>query len=216
MATGASSYLEQQIERGIFVLKRGGVVAFPTDTVYGLGASIEDSRALERVYSLKGRPSNRPLPLLLAKTSQINEVAYVPQIAWQLAYRFLPGALTIVLPKKATVSDLVTAGSATVAVRVPDHQVPQTLVEGLGAPIVGTSANLSGRPAALTAGEVFAQFDARIDLVIDGGPCSGGGESTIIDLSGEKPRILREGALSVEKIQEVCKDVVIISKRGGA
>ena len=209
--SGASSYLEQQIERGVFVLKRGGVVAFPTDTVYGLGASIEDGRALERVYSLKGRPPNRPLPLLLARTSQINEVAYIPQVAWQLAHRFLPGALTLVLPKKAIVSDMVTAGSATVAVRVPDHHVPRALVEGLGAPIVGTSANLSGKPAALTADEVFSQFDARVDLVIDGGPCSGGEESTIIDLSGERPRILREGALSVEKIREVCKDVVILS-----
>ena len=210
--TGDSSYLEQQIERGVSVLKRGGVVAFPTDTVYGLGASIEDKGALERVYRLKGRPLSRPLPLLLARTSQINDVAYlVPQIAWQLAYRFLPGALTLVLPKKAIVSDLVTAGSARVAVRVPDHHVPRALVEGLGTPIVGTSANLSGKPAALSAGEVFSQFDARIDLVIDGGPCTGGEESTIIDLSGERPRILREGALPVEKIREVCKDVVVIS-----
>jgi len=216
VATEPSSYVAQQIERGVFVLKRGGVVAFPTDTVYGLGASILDSRAVERIYRLKERPLHRPLPLLLAKTAQIGEVAQpISQVAWQLAYRFLPGALTLVLPKKALVSDIVTAGSATVAVRVPDHPVPQALVEGLGAPMVGTSANLSGNPPALNAAGVFSQFDARLDLVIDGGPCEGGKESTIVDLSRGRPVILREGALSVEKIKEVCADVVVSSGRGG-
>ncbi len=205
-----SSYLEQQIERGIFILKRGGVIAFPTDTVYGLGASIADERAVEKIYRLKSRPLHRPLPVLLAKISQISELAHpIPEIAWELAYKFLPGGLTLVLPKLASVSSVVTGGGNMVALRVPNHPVPQALVEGLGSPIVGTSANLSGEPPAMSAQEVFSQFDARIDLVIDGGPCSGGKESTIVDLTGDKARILRQGAIPVEEIKKVCGEVVI-------
>lgn len=211
--TEHSLYLKQQIERGVFLLKRGGVVAFPTDTVYGLGASSTDSRAVERIYELKARPRHRALPLLLAEISQISEVAHpVPQIAWQLAYKFLPGALTLVLLKRVTVSEIVAAGGKTLAVRVPAHPVPQALVEGLGAPIIGTSANLSGKPPALTADEVYSQFGGKIDLVIDGGPCSGGLESTIVDLTGETPRILREGAISVERIKQVCGNVILTTQ----
>ena len=209
-----SSYVEQQLERGIFILKRGGVIAFPTDTVYGLGACSTNSQAVERIYWVKERPRSRALPLLLTKTSQISEVAHpVPQIAWQLAYRFLPGALTLVLPKRASVSDIVTAGGETVAVRVPAHPIPLALAEGLGAPIVGTSANLSGKPPALSADEVYSQFATKIDLVIDGGPCSGGKESTIVDVTGQTPVILREGAISVERIKAVCGGNVIIGIR---
>ncbi len=213
VSTEPSLYLKQQIERGIIILKRGGVIAFPTDTVYGLGASSTDSRAVERIYQLKARPRHQALPLLLAKTSQISEVAQpVSQVAWQLAYKFLPGALTLVLPKRAAVSETVTAGGKTVAVRVPAHPVPQALVEGLGTPIIGTSANLSGKPPALTAGEVYSQFNGKIDLVIDGGPGSSGLESTIVDLTGGTPRILREGVISAERIKEICGNVILTTQ----
>ena len=200
------SDIQEQVERGISILKQGGLVAFPTDTVYGLGACAGISQAVERVYRLKERPRDRALPLLLADTSRISEVAeLVPQIAWLLARSFLPGALTIVLPKCKSVADIITAGGMTVAVRIPAHPIPVALAQGLGAPIVGTSANLSGRPSSLTADEVYSQFGDKIDLVIDGGRCPGGKESTIVDVTGETPVVLREGAISREELKRVCE-----------
>jgi len=204
------SDVQQQVEVAISILKQGGIVAFPTDTVYGLGAGANIPQGVERVYQVKERPQNMALPLLLAHTSQISEVAeLVPQVAWLLADKFLPGALTIVLYKAKSVSDIITAGGRTVAVRVPAHPVPVALAQGLGAPVVGTSANLSGRPSALTAGEVYFQFGDNIDLVIDGGRCPGGIESTIVDVTGEMPVILREGAISREELERVCGEIML-------
>ena len=201
--------IQEQIERGISVLRQGGLVAFPTDTVYGLGACASLRQAVERVYRVKGRPRNMALPLLLAHTSQIGEVAdSVPQIAWLLVRNFLPGALTLVLHKSNSVPDVITGGGITVAVRIPAHPVPVALAEGLGTPIVGTSANLSGKPSALTADEVYSQLGDKIDLVIDGGRCPGGRESTIVDVTGEVPVVLREGAISREELERVCGNIV--------
>ena len=202
--------IQKQVEKGISVLKQGGIVAFPTDTVYGLGVWANLPQAVERIYEVKGRPRTMALPLLLAHTSQMNEVAcLVPPIAWLLADRFLPGALTIVLYKSKSVDDIITGGGITIAVRVPDHPVPVALAEGLGAPIVGTSANLSGRPSTLTADEVRSQFGDKVDLIIDGGRCSGGRESTIVDVTGETPVILREGAISKRELEKVCGNIVL-------
>ena len=203
-----SSHIQQRVEEGISILKRGGIVAFPTDTVYGLGSGANLPQAVERVYQVKERPRNMALPLLLANMSQITEVAYpVPAVAWLLARHFLPGALTLVLHKSKSVPDIVTAGSMTVAVRIPAHPVPVALAKGLGTPIVGTSANLSGKPSSLTADDVYSQFGDKIDLVIDGGKCSGGRESTIVDVTRETPVVLREGAISREELKRVCEVV---------
>jgi len=203
------SDVQQQVETGISILRQGGIVAFPTDTVYGLGACANIPQAVGRVYQVKERPQNMALPLLLSHTSQINEVAeFVPQVACLLADKFLPGALTIVLYKAKSVLDIITAGGKTVAVRVPAHPVPVALAQGLGAPVVGTSANLSGKPSALNAGEVYSQFGDSIDLVIDGGRCPGGKESTIVDVTGGVPVVLREGAISMEELQQVCGEIV--------
>lgn len=208
MSGKVSLGIQDQVEQGISILKQGGIVAFPTDTVYGLGADFNIHQAVKRVYTVKERPRNMALPLLLADTSQITEVAYpVPPIAWLLINNFLPGALTIVLPKSNSVPDIITGGGATVALRVPAHPVPVALAQGLGMPIVGTSANLSGRPSPLTADEVYSQFGNKIDLVIDGGRCPGGKESTIVDVTGETPVILREGAISREEIERVCRKI---------
>ena len=205
---GLALYLAQALEKGISILKHGGVVAFPTDTVYGLGARADIGQAVERIYKIKERPQDVALPLLLADVSQISEIAEsVSQAAWLLVREFLPGALTIVLFKSNLVSDIVTAGGETVAVRIPAHPVPVALIEGVGAPIVGTSANRSGNTSALTADEVRSQFGNRIDLVIDGGECTGGRESTIVDMTGENPVILREGAIPTEEIMKVCKTI---------
>ena len=204
----------QQVEKGISILKKGGIVAFPTDTVYGLGAGANLHQAVERIYQIKGRPRNMALPLLLAHISQISEVAEsVSPIVWLLARKFMPGALTIVLHKSSSVLDIVTGGGATVAVRVPAHPIPIALADGLGMPVVGTSANLSGKPSDLTAGEVYAQFGAKIDLIIDGGRCPGGRESTVVDVTGERPVVLREGAISQDELKKVCENMVL--KEGG-
>jgi len=201
--------IQKQVEQAITILKRGGIVACPTDTVYGVGAAINIEPAVERVYRIKGRPLGRSLPILLADKSQMAEVArVVPPLAWRLADRFFPGALTIVLFKSESVPDIVTGGRKTVAVRVADHPIPIAIVRGLGVPIVGTSANLSGSPSALTAEEVRAQIGDRVDMIIDGGRCPGGIESTIIDVSGEKPRILRQGPISMEELKTVCPSLV--------
>jgi L-threonylcarbamoyladenylate synthase len=203
-----SSEIQQQVEQGISILKRGGIVAFPTDTVYGLGACANINQAVERVYKLKKRPQNRALPLLLADIWQISEVAEsVSQIAWLLARNFLPGALTLVLHKSSFVPNIITAGGNTIAVRIPAHPVPVTLIQGLGVPIVGTSANLSGEANSLTADEVYTQFRDSIDLVIDGGQCPGGKESTVVDVIREIAVVLREGAISREELERVAKIV---------
>ncbi len=201
--------IQQQVDKGISILKQGGIVAFPTDTVYGLGACAYLYQAVERVYQAKERPRNMALPLLLARISQINEVAEpVPPIAWLLANNFLPGALTMVLHKSNSVLDIITGGGLTVALRIPAHPIPIALADGLGMPIVGTSANLSGKPSVLTADEVYSQLGDKIDLVIDGGKCPGGGESTIVDVTGETPVVLREGAISIKELKRVCENIV--------
>ena len=207
------SDIKRQIREGVSILKQGGVIALPTDTVYGLGASANIYQAVERVYEVKKRPRHMPLSLFLAHMSQISDVAeLIPPVAWLLAEKFLPGALTLVLHKSRSVPDIVTAGGTTVAVRIPAHPVPVALVEGLGTPVLGTSANLSGKPSALTAAEVYSQLGDKIDLVIDGGQCPGGRESTIVDVTGETPIVLREGAIVLRDLEEVCGD--IISKKG--
>ena len=198
--------MEGQIHQAINTLKNGGIVAFPTDTVYGLGASAFDEGAVLRVYEVKGRPRRLALPLLLADVYQIGAVARdVPEIAWQLAKHFLPGGLTLVLYKLPSVSNLITGEGEKIAVRVPAHPIPIALIKGLGTPITGTSANLTGSPSPLTAQEVYHQMGDRVDLIIDGGRCPGDVASTVLDLTAEPPRILREGAISREEIAAVCK-----------
>lgn len=179
------------------------MVAFPTDTVYGLGACADNEAAVARIYQLKQRPRHIALPLLLADKTQISQMALsVTPMAWLLIDKFLPGALTLVLAKANSVSDMVTAGGSTVAIRIPAHSVPVAFARELG-PIAATSANLSGQPSALTAEEVYTQFGDRIDLVIDGGRCPRGKESTIVDVTGPKAVLLREGTIPRQELEQV-------------
>jgi len=196
--------LGEQVESAVEVLRRGGVVAFPTDTVYGLGASAILETALKRIYQVKRRPFNLALPLLLADVSDMDRVAViVPRVAWRLAGCFLPGGLTLVLHKAAWVSSIITAGGDTVAVRVPGHPVPRALARGLGVPIVGTSANITGQPSPLTAEEVRRQLGNEVDLIVEG-ECPGGMESTVVDVTTDPPVLLREGAISQQQIEAAC------------
>lgn len=200
--------IQQQVEQAITILQKGGIVACPTDTVYGVVAAINIEPAVERIYRIKGRPRSQALPILLADKSQMADVAkIVPLVAWRLADKFWPGALTLVLLKSKSVPDIVTGGGKTIAVRMANHPMPMAIIRGLGVPIVGTSANLSGHPSALTAEEVRTQIGDRLDMIIDGGRCPGGIESTIIDLSGQTPLILRRGAISQEEIEPVCPNL---------
>ena len=194
-----------QIEHTAETLAGGGVIAIPTDTLYGLAASVDQAAAVERVFRLKGRPKGMALPLLLADADGLEEYASdVPKVAWALVDRFWPGPLTLVLSRADRVPALVCGGRDTVALRVPDHSVPRSLVRSLGAPITGTSANRTGRPGLTTAGSVRAEFGDELDLVVGGRATALGRPSTVVDLSLEKPRILRQGAVSQREIEEVC------------
>lgn len=201
--------IQRQVARAVTVLKKGGVVAYPTDTVYGLGAGMTCIAAIERIFEIKNRSRGMALPLLLADKSQIEDVVKsVPPSARRLIDNFLPGALTIILWKADIVPDIITAGGNTVAVRIPAHPVPVALIKGLGIPIVGTSANLSGQPSPRTAAAVRRQIGGKIDMLIDGGRCPGGIESTVVDLTGEKPVIRRQGAITIEQLKQACPEIV--------
>lgn len=201
--------IEKQIREAVTILKNGGVVAYPTDTVYGLGACMTDINAVDRIFQVKGRPKGMALPVLLADMKQIEKIVtdFTPA-AQQLVKEFFPGALTIILPKNDGVPDIITGGGKTIAFRIPNHPVPLAIVKGLGKPIVGTSANLSGHPSGLTAAAVREQIGDKIDMVIDGGKCPGGIESTVIDLSGEKPVIRRQGVIPIEKLRKILPDIM--------
>ncbi len=202
-----ASTVLREVEQGIEVIRKGGVVAYPTDTVYGLGASLLDDVAVQRVINAKGRAESMGLPLLLSRADMLTPIVReVHPTAKVLIERFWPGALTLVMTKSAMVSDLVTGGRSSVAVRVPNHPVPRALSEGVGGPIIGTSANRSGAVPASSAAQVREQLDGVVDLVIDGLP-SLGIQSTILDLTGPAPRVLRSGAVSLEEIQTVCPSV---------
>ena len=198
--------LQREIEKGVKILQKGGVIAFPTDTVYGLGADAFNSTAVERIYEIKNRPKHRKLPLLIADVERLITLADpIPEIAWFLAKRFWPGGLTLVLPKTDSVPAYLASGP-TIAVRIPDHPVCLAIIQHLGNPIIGTSANISGEPPALTADEVGQQLGGKIDFVINGGKCPGGKESTVVDVTRESPIILRQGIIPSHEINKAYKE----------
>ncbi|HEY4712484.1 MAG TPA: L-threonylcarbamoyladenylate synthase [Dehalococcoidia bacterium] len=198
--------LQRETEKGFKILQKGGVIAFPTDTVYGLGADAFNSTAVERIYEIKNRPKHQQLPLLIADVKQLTALAEpIPEIAWFLARRFWPGGLTLVLSKTNSVPAYLAPGP-TIAVRVPNHPVCLALIQRLGNPIIGTSANISGQPAALTAEEVEQQLGGKIDLIINGGKCPGGKESTIVDITREPPIIVRQGIIPSHEIDKAYKE----------
>jgi L-threonylcarbamoyladenylate synthase len=190
------------------VLRRGGLVAFPTETVYGLGAHALDRTAVRRVFDAKGRPTNDPLIVHVASVDELAPlVTTVPDVVRQLAARFWPGPLTIVLPRSAAVPDEVTAGLETVALRIPAHPVARALIEAAAIPVAAPSANLFSRPSPTRAEHVLQDLDGRIDLVVDGGATPVGVESTVLALSGDVPTILRPGTVTIEMLRELLPDV---------
>ena len=198
--------IQKQVDNGAAIIRRGGVVAFPTDTLFGLGAGAYIEPAILRIFDIKKRPLSMALPLLLGDVSQIHEVAsYLTDYGWRLVERFLPGGLTLVVHRSQIVKDIITARGNTVAIRIPDHPVALALIQGSGMPIVGTSANLSGQPNAGNADDIRAQLGDLVDLIIDGGPPPGGIESTVVDVTGVRPVIVRQGHIPRSEIEMVVK-----------
>jgi L-threonylcarbamoyladenylate synthase len=188
--------------RAVAVLNTSGLVAFPTDTVYGVAAYVWNDDAVRRLYQVKQRPRELPIPLLLSDAEEIVRVAVFAGPCRELPDRFWPGALTLVLPKKASVSDVV-SDRPTVAVRVPDLRLARDLIRRAGGVLAVTSANLSGASSPVTAQQVEEQLGGRISLILDGGACRGGVPSTILDCSVSPPRLLRRGAISEADLRAV-------------
>jgi L-threonylcarbamoyladenylate synthase len=207
MLNPLSDLVVKQIDEAVEIMRKGGVVAFPTDTVYGLGADALNASAVEKVFKIKQRLYNLPLPVLLADESQAASVAVsISEFARCLMKKFWPGGLTLVLNGGASLPELITGGGDKVAVRVPDHIIPVTLISKLGKPVVGTSANVSNNPSVITAEEVKKQLGDDIGLIIDGGRCPGGLESTVVDVTGEYSVVLRQGAIAEEEIMQVYRE----------
>jgi len=190
------------LPRALEVLQMGGLVAFPTDTVYGVGALAFNNTAVESIFEAKGRPVEKAIPVLIGDTEDLAKVsAAVPEIALKLAACFWPGPLTLVVLKNPELSEAVSA-TETVGVRIPDHPVARALLR-LSGPMAVTSANLSGQPSPSTAQEVLSQLGGRIALILDGGKTPGGVPSTVVDCIGAQPQVLRAGPISNSEIQAV-------------
>ena len=192
------------------IIKNGGLVAIPTETVYGLGANGLDPEAVAKIFEAKGRPQDNPLILHISGAEQMEEFCHnIPQAAYTLAEAFWPGPLTIVLPARSVVPKCTTAGLPTVAVRCPDSAVTREIIRLSGVPVAAPSANISGKPSTTTADHVLHDHDGKIELIVDGGPCRVGVESTIVDLTEARPRLLRPGGITPEQLLEVLGDLVV-------
>jgi len=185
-------------------LNQGGLVVFPTETVYGIGGNACLEKAAQAIYAAKGRPSDNPLIVHLAHFDQIDRYAYIDQPAVNvLSDAFWPGPMTLILRKKEIIPDSVTGGLRTVAIRIPSHEVAHALLASTDLPIAAPSANLSGKPSSTTFAHVLADFDGRVDVIVDGGNVPIGLESTVIDMTGMTPLILRPGAITQDMIESV-------------
>ena len=195
---------EENLLMAAEMIKKGELVAFPTETVYGLGADGLNVDACNKIFAAKGRPSDKPLSLHVASLEMVEQVAKISAQARKLFAAFCPGALTIILPKNKIVPDFVT-GKLSVGIRIPANDVALRLIRLSGVPIAAPSANLSGKTPPKTAQEVLDNLSGRVKVILDGGQCQFGISSTIIDLTGSEPKILRHGAISEEKIWEVLR-----------
>jgi L-threonylcarbamoyladenylate synthase len=202
----------ETISRAAKLLREGGLVAFPTETVYGLGANALDECAVQKIFTAKGRPSTNPVIVHVTNIEQVHGlVAEWPELAERLAAAFWPGPLTLVLPKQDEVPEVVTAGGPTVAIRWPKHAIASALISETGVPLAAPSANRSTELSPTTAEHVLASLNGRIDAILDGGPCLGGIESTVVEVS-DAVRILRPGLISRRDLERVVGEVVVDSQ----
>lgn len=201
LPTHTPSLFERAVREAVALLRQGEVVVLPTETVYGLAANALDPVSVQRIYSVKGRPAHNPIIVHVASKPMLAEcVTHWPEAAEQLARAFWPGPMTLVLPKSGRIPDIVTAGGTTVAVRWPQHPFMQAVILGCGFPLAAPSANLSNCLSPTTAGHVSRQLGERVPLIVDGGDCNVGIESTVVDLTSTPPRVLRPGMISSESI----------------
>ncbi|MDE7219108.1 MAG: threonylcarbamoyl-AMP synthase [Oscillospiraceae bacterium] len=201
---------EQDIAAAAAILRDGGLLGIPTETVYGLGANGLDPMAVRRIFQAKGRPQDNPLILHVPGSSWLERYCReIPEKAYTLAEKFWPGPLTMILPRREIVPDEVTCGLGTVGIRCPNHPVTLAIIRTAGIPVAAPSGNLSGRPSPTCAAHMLEDMDGRIDAIVDGGPCGVGVESTIIDLTSLVPRLLRPGGLPLEALQEVLGEVAV-------
>ncbi|MBP3494686.1 MAG: threonylcarbamoyl-AMP synthase [Clostridia bacterium] len=191
------------------IIKDGGIVAIPTETVYGLGANALDGEACKSIFKAKGRPSDNPLIVHIAKPEHAEKIAYTNQLYYKLAEKFMPGPLTIILPKRDIVPPQTTGGLDTVAVRCPLNEVARELISISGLPIAAPSANTSGKPSPTTAKHVLDDMDGKIPLILDGGECSVGVESTVIQIKENEIVLLRPGQITPRDLMSVCENVTI-------
>ncbi len=201
---------ENDIKTAGKILADGGLVAIPTETVYGLAANALDGEAVSKIFKAKGRPMDNPLIVHIADFGDIEKfslVSKIPEKAKMLADKFWSGPLTIIMPKGKAIPDEVSAGLDTVAVRFPSHKTAQAVIKAAGCPLAAPSANISGSPSPTSANHVLSDMDGKIDAVLDGGECSVGVESTVITLVPEKPRLLRPGGITVEEIEDVIGEI---------
>ena len=198
------------VETAAQIIKDGGLVAIPTETVYGLGANGLDEAAVARIFEAKGRPQDNPLILHVSELSEIQKFCHhIPMAAYALAQAFWPGPLTMVLPARTNVPRRTTGGLSTVGVRCPDCDVTREIIKKAGVPIAAPSANISGKPSTTTAAHVLHDHDGKIAAVVDGGPSRVGVESTIVDLTDHRPRLLRPGGIGPEELLAVLGDLVV-------
>ncbi|MDP4119827.1 MAG: L-threonylcarbamoyladenylate synthase [Bacillota bacterium] len=201
-----------QIEEAANILKNGGLVAMPTETVYGLAANALNGEAVAKIFAAKGRPSDNPLIVHVADVDDIfrfNLVSDFPKQAANLAKHFWPGPLTIVLPRTDAIPNEVSAGLDTVAIRLPNHPMARALIKTADLPLAAPSANISGSPSPTTAQHVLKDLNGKIDGILDGGNCLVGVESTVISLCEDKPRLLRPGGITLRQLKEVLGDVLV-------
>lgn len=188
----------------------GQLVAIPTETVYGLGANGLDPTAVAKIFQAKGRPQDNPLILHISNPKELNALCHsIPDTAWRLAEAFWPGPLTMVLPAKDLIPKCTTAGLPTVAVRCPDNAITRQIIALSGVPIAAPSANLSGKPSTTTAAHVYHDHAGKLPLIVDGGPCQVGVESTIVDLTETPPRLLRPGGITPEQLKDVLGELTV-------
>lgn len=209
------SQSRDDINRAAAVLRSGGLVVFPTETVYGLGGDATDSLAAKKIYTAKGRPSDNPLIIHISHPEDAEMYAQTSDCYYKLARAFMPGPLTVILPKRDTIPHEVTGGLDTVAVRCPSHPTAHALIQAAGVPIAAPSANISGRPSPTSAKYCIEDLNGRVDMIIDGGDCEIGLESTIIMLRGESAVLLRPGAVTYDALCCVCEHVEMSAAAGG-
>jgi len=197
------------LEKAADIVRSGGLVVFPTETVYGLGGCGTDESAAKKIYAAKGRPADNPLILHIAEPSEAEDYCYTSPLYYELAKAFMPGPLTVIMPKKDSVPSSVTAGLDTVALRCPEHPVANALIRAVGSPIAAPSANLSGKPSPTRADYVFEDMNGRVDMIIDGGESEIGLESTIVMIKGDKLILLRPGAITCDALSLVAKNIEI-------